>query len=339
MRKNPVPPTLNHRVGGSSPSPPSKVRDSPAVLIRRLSWNKTSKKRWLVTYTHLVDKTFENLSFGEKIKHKMVHDKRPLLSALADKAAVKDRVAKLIGYKHIIPTYDTIAHESELDFTAFPHEFVFKPTHGSQAGILVHRQSTRFDGQLLPTEQPWNGYFNIHPDDFVRNESFVRIMAEKWLNSSYRPDLEFCYKAIPPRIIIEKYVDLNSTNTINDFRFYVFHGNVKFFRAASGFATDLPTFRYDSEGIFLPIKEIHDGVDVAQMQIPELPKEWLIMKEFAEKLSHGVDFIRVDFYLINENIYFSELTNYPLAGNIQFIPESFDRLVASYWKKCDCCVR
>jgi TupA-like ATPgrasp len=285
-----------------------------------------------------VNETFGDLSFGEKILHKMLHEKRPLLSALADKAAVKNRVGRLIGDKHVVPTYSVIEHEFELDFEAYPREFALKPTHGSQAGILVHDQSVRLDKQLLPIGQTWDKYFDIHPNDLDRNQGFVKIMARRWLISNYRPGIEHCYQAIPRKIIVEKYLNLSSTNKINDFRFYTFHGEVKFFRAASGYATDIPTFRYDSEGSFLPIKEIHDKLDVAGLPIPELPKEWHLMKAFAEELSHGVDFVRVDFYLIDENIYFSELTNYPLAGTISFKPESFDRLVSSYWKKCDCCI-
>ena len=288
-------------------------------------------------YNFGVTGTFHALTFGEKILHKMAHDKRPLLSEFADKFGIKAHVSELIGSEYVVPTLQTIGNESELDFKRYPREFVLKPTHGSQAGIIVSERAPRSREKLLPIYHPWIRYFEIHPDDLETNQGFVTIMAKKWLNSSYRPETEYCYQAIPPQIIIEEYLDLKSTGVLNDFRFYTFHGKVKFFRAASGYATNLPTYRYDSDGVYLSIKEVHDNFDIDGLEIPTLPNSWILMKEFAERLSRGVDFVRADFYLVGEKIYFSELTNYPLAGSIKFLPDSFDKLVSSYWEKCDCC--
>jgi hypothetical protein len=284
-----------------------------------------------------VEEKFENLSFGEKIQHKMVHDKRPLLSALADKASVKNRVAQLIGDKQVVPTYSVIEHESELDFSAYPCEFVLKPTHGSQAGILVHEQFKRSEKLTLPVYPTWGKYFEIHPDDLDLNLGFITIMTKRWLNSKYRPNEEICYNAIPPRVIVEKYIKQNPPNLLADFRFYTFHGEVKFFRTATGYTNDIPHYAYDVNGVFLPVKVDHDEVDYDESSIPELPKEWSKMKEIAEKLSMGIDFLRIDFYLCGDQVYFSEFTHYPMAGNIAFQPKSFNNLVSSHWRNCDCC--
>jgi hypothetical protein len=283
-------------------------------------------------------KTFGELSFSEKIFHKMAHDKRPILSELADKASVKALVSSLIGNQYIVPTIAVIKDESELDFTNYPREFVLKPTHGSQAGILVYEESERSEDQLLPANDPWAKYYDIHPDDLDRNKDFMRLMTERWLNSRYRPDTEYCYQSIPQKIIIEDYIKMKKMTVLSDFRFYVFHGEVKLFRAAAGYMNGIPTYGYDANGEYLHIKAVHDAVEVNALDLPPLPKHWMLMKEFAEKLSMGIDFIRVDFFLSGSKIYFSELTNYPLAGYIKFLPESYDHLLSSYWKKCDCCI-
>jgi len=284
-----------------------------------------------------MEKTFLDLSFGEKIKHKMLHDKRSLLSVLADKAAVKDLVFRLIGDEYVVPNYSVFENESELDFTAYPRQFVLKPTHGSQAGILVHEQYERYQKQLLPIYQTWGSYFKIHPADLDRNIGFFKVMARRWLNSQYRPDAEFCYKAIPPKVIVEKYIEAIPKNTLNDFRFYTFHGQVKFFRAATGPTNDIANYAYDENGIFLPIRATHDEVEYNEKYLPELPRQWSKMKELAEKLSMGIDFVRIDFILSDAQVYFSEFTNYPMAGHIAFLPESFDKIVSSWWRKFDCC--
>jgi len=278
---------------------------------------------------------FETLSFGQKIIHKMYHDKRPILSELADKAGVKRRVSEVIGPEFVVPTYSVFEHEAELDLGNCPREFALKPTHGSQAGILVSEKHERLEKQLIPITHPWGQYYNLHPDDLKANEEFIKIVSREWLNSRYQEESEYCYRSIQPRIIIEKYIHTSKYGVLSDFRFYTFHGEVKFFRAASGYSNDIPTYAYDQNGKYLQIKAMHDEVECNPLALPDLPKEWMTMKEFAEKLSMGIDFIRIDFYLSDGQIYFSEFTNYPLAGTLKFLPESFDRLVTSYWKHFD----
>ena len=48
------------------------------------------------------------------------------------------------------------------------------------------------------------------------------------------------------------------------------------------------------------------------------------MINLAEKLSQNITFLRVDFYEINGNIYFGELTFYPASGFGKFEPEEWD---------------
>jgi hypothetical protein len=281
---------------------------------------------------------FESLGFSQKVRHKMSHDRRPILSELADKAGVKNLVAEKIGPDYVVPTYQILDDVSELDFSIYPREFVLKPTHGSQTGILVSEKFERLDSKLLPTFGTWEKYFNIHPEDFSRNHDFVKIMTERWLGSSYRAETEFCYQGIKPRVIVEKYIDSRPEELLFEFRFYTFHGSVRFFRAAAGYASDIPHFAFNEEGDFLPVKFAHDAFEIDPTSPPSLPDEWQLMKSLAEKLSMGIDFIRVDFVLGADGIYFSELTNYPFAGTLRLVPKAFDRVLSSYWRYCDVCL-
>ena len=45
----------------------------------------------------------------------------------------------------------------------------------------------------------------------------------------------------------------------------------------------------------------------------------------GEKLAAGIPFVRVDFYEVNDQIYFGELTLYPGAGFEEFRPVEYDR--------------
>ena len=281
---------------------------------------------------------FTSLSFRQKVRHKMSHDRRPILSEFADKSGVKNFVAQKIGSDYVVPTLQTFDDVSELDFSRYPREFVLKPTHGSQTGILVNEKFDRIESNLLPIFGTWEKYYNIHPEDLSRNHDFVTIMSERWLTSSYRSETEFCYQGIKPRVVVEKFINSKPEVVFSEFRFYTFHGEVKFFRAAAGYSNDLPHFSYNENGELLPVKFSHDAFEIDLTSLPLLPDEWLLMKTFAETLSMGIDFIRVDFLLGQDGIYFSELTNYPFAGQVRLVPESFDQVLSSFWRYCDCCL-
>ena len=58
--------------------------------------------------------------------------------------------------------------------------------------------------------------------------------------------------------------------------------------------------------------------------LPPKPKHLDEMIKLAEKLSNGVDFVRVDFYEINGRVYFGELTFFPGNGFTPFASQNDD---------------
>ena len=54
------------------------------------------------------------------------------------------------------------------------------------------------------------------------------------------------------------------------------------------------------------------------------------MKELAAKLSEGLPEVRVDFYDINGQIYFGELTFFHYSGFTPFEPEEWDYTFGSW---------
>ena len=61
-----------------------------------------------------------------------------------------------------------------------------------------------------------------------------------------------------------------------------------------------------------------------------IPENLETMISLAEKLSTGIPFLRVDFYNINNKIYFGELTLYPAAGVGKFVPNKYDQIIGDY---------
>lgn len=54
------------------------------------------------------------------------------------------------------------------------------------------------------------------------------------------------------------------------------------------------------------------------------PENFDEMKELAQKLSKGIPEVRVDFYDINGQVYFGELTFYHESGFAPFYPKEWD---------------
>lgn len=64
-------------------------------------------------------------------------------------------------------------------------------------------------------------------------------------------------------------------------------------------------------------------------QIPK-PKKFEEMKKVAQTLSAGTNFVRIDLFEVDGNIYFSEFTLYPASGMMPFVPNEYDRIVGEW---------
>lgn len=57
------------------------------------------------------------------------------------------------------------------------------------------------------------------------------------------------------------------------------------------------------------------------------PKNFELMKKLAHKLSKNNPFLRVDFYEIDNMVFFGELTFFPTSGMGGFSPEEWDKIM------------
>jgi len=84
---------------------------------------------------------------------------------------------------------------------------------------------------------------------------------------------------------------------------------------------------HDALPISLPI--LRAGCDIGEVELK--PKNFAEAVVIVEALSSSFSFVRVDLY-IQDKIYFGELTFTPGNGYIKFLPEQFDRELASKMK-------
>ena len=69
------------------------------------------------------------------------------------------------------------------------------------------------------------------------------------------------------------------------------------------------------------------GVESAAVQ----PVNMAEMFRIAEACALGIDFLRVDFYEVEERLWFGEYCLYPGSGLDPFVPDSLDVLLGTYW--------
>jgi len=244
-------------------------------------------------------------TFNERILYRNLFDKSPFLSQFADKLAVRSYVEERIGADPLPELYWTTSRPSDIPFERLPGEFVAKPTHGSGWVRLV-KDASRLDREDLVST------------------------CEDWLSQSYyEMTRERIYRDIVPRILIEEYISPGPGLVPDDYKLYVFGGEVAMIERITGrFQTPSNRF-FDKSWRGIDIS--FPGFDLASEDSFERPKKLEEMVAMAEALGHGVDFVRVDLYHTDDKVYFGEITASPGAGLDRFEPLSVDRDLGELW--------
>lgn len=159
----------------------------------------------------------------------------------------------------------------------------------------------------------WN--INMTNDTQVKD---VIKSLQKW-NTHYIGSGEKQYTYINPRFFIEEKVDGPTGGTAIVYMFRCIYGvpitiGVKL-------ATQKLQNSYDTDwNPIVPIK----------IKNIEKPKSLDVMLKLAEKLSKPFEFVRIDFYYVNDNIYFSEYTFTP-AGGTKVFPHDLEMKYGMLW--------
>ena len=238
-------------------------------------------------------------TFNEKLQWLKLYDRKAIYTTMADKIEAKKWVVDKIGEQHIIPTlavYDTF---DEIDFDKLPQQFVMKCSHDSGSVVICKDKST-FD----------------YPN--------ARKVIETGLNRSwFLLGREWAYKNVKPRIIIEQFMCDRSSKELTDYKFYCFNGVPKFLYVSYGLSDhSIACINYMTlDGQKAPF---HRPDFEEYEKTPPPPLKFDVMLKYSKVLSEGVPFLRTDFYEINNEVYFSELTFYPGCGMTPFEPRKWD---------------
>jgi len=114
---------------------------------------------------------------------------------------------------------------------------------------------------------------------------------------------------LPVKSGLRSYGGLHTGKELRDYKFWCFNGEPKFMYLTIKGKNIYENF-YDMD--FRPAN-INHGFPRHQPEF-EKPYGFEIMKELAVKLSQGLPFVRIDFFLIDKKIYFGEYTFFDWGG-------------------------
>ncbi|UJH66828.1 ATP-grasp fold amidoligase family protein [Allomuricauda sp. SCSIO 65647] len=244
------------------------------------------------------------IEFNQKIHWLKVFYKPSILTQLVDKYEVRSYVEEKIGKQYLNELIAVYEKTNQVDFEALPKKFVMKATHGFHFNIIVK------DKEQL-------------------NKTRAKYLLRKWMgkNQYYRGGLEWAYKNVKPRIIVEKFLEEIGKPTVNDYKFFCFSGKPKFVQIDMERGIQDLRCYYDLDWQKLPFTTQQNKFFEGSL---EKPKNFELMVDLAAKLADNFPFVRVDFYNIEGTIYFGEMTFYPTDGRKEFIPQKYNQILGSY---------
>ena len=242
--------------------------------------------------------------FNEKLQWLKLYDRKPEYTNLVDKYEVKKIVRDLIGEKYLIKTLGIYNKYEEIDFEKLPNKFVIKCTHDS-GGIVICKDKSKFD----------------HVKSKEKLEKSLR-------KNYYWRSREWPYKKVLPRIIVEEYMEDDQTLQLRDYKFFCFNGEPKCFKIDFDRFVNHRANYYDINKQLLKIGELSFPPDFERNL--EMPQKFNEMLDLAKKLSKDMAFVRVDFYEVNGNVYFGEITFFPASGTSKFINEYTNELFGKW---------
>jgi hypothetical protein len=256
---------------------------------------------------------------------RMLYDRRPLLTTFADKVAVRDYVAKAVGAEVLPRVHAIVDDPADLTRAQLPVEFVIKPSHSSNR-IWIVADPVRLgcpDPSGVTERQS-----RITPNDDTLDWEKVVSTCRGWLAHNYSDlNLEWAYKDVIPKIIVEELLVDPEGGLPTDYKFLVFRGKAWQVHVTTGRFVDQRCNAFSPDWVPSDWVTVKPGAD----RTPARPRSLERMIQIAETLGREMDFVRVDLYCIGERVYFGELTNYPWAGNHRFQPESFNEELGAHW--------
>jgi hypothetical protein len=232
-------------------------------------------------------------------------DRHQVLTTFSDKLAMRDYVSSRLGDESLPLLIDSGSSVAILNGLVGP--LVLKANHGSGMTIL-HTTTTPFSDE-------------------------DRQKASRWLTVDYSwSEMEWGYHDARRLLLVEEFLHAsNGVSAPTDYKFFTFDGRVEMVQI------DQDRFSGHRRAIrgadWSPILGTLGSYANPLNPDLEAPRNLDQMLQWASILGEGIDFVRIDFYELNDRVLVGELTPYPGGGNERFTPHHLDAQLGRAWTK------
>lgn len=228
------------------------------------------------------------LTYDEKVHWLMVNVYDCRYAKYADKIAVRNYICEKGYEKLLIPLVGqgVYTDPDQINFEEFPDQFIIKANHGSGPD-----------------------YYYLCRDKMTLNKQEVINKMKKALNQNFA--LHFCqyhYDAIRPALICEQLLSSEGQERLTDYKVVCTWGKVIAILVCSD--RDEGRDYYSAEWEYLEYVK----PEYRSKKKEKRPDQLTEMLEAAANLSASFPLARVDFYIVNNHLYFGEITLTPSEG-------------------------
>lgn len=241
-------------------------------------------------------------TFTEKIQWMKFFDNLEIKARLSDKYLAPFHVLNTIPELRTVKQLGVWKKAEEIKFDVLPEKFVLKCNHGSAMNIIVKDKKNL---NIKKTIKKLNNWLKL--DYGLMNGMF-----------------ENQYSLIERKIIAETYIEEMDGN-LHDFKFHCFMGEPKIIEYIGD--REFNTHKYKSALLTPDWKKtgIYFNDDPQYQGEIEKPAQLEKMIEYTKSMSKPFNYVRIDFYCINNRIYFGEFTFTPDSGIMKFNNPNTDR--------------
>ena len=253
------------------------------------------------------DLHFDNpQTFNEKLQWLKLYDRKPEYTMMVDKYKVREYIKEQLGEEYLIPLLGVWDKAEDIDFDKLPNQFVLKCNHNYGLGMYICKDKSKLTQKEIKV---------------IRKNLTKGLQQDYYLTGR-----EWPYKDVPRKIIAEKYME-DETGQLRDYKFYCFNGEPKIIMINSDREIGKTKADYfDMDFNWLDFKWGYDHAPVKPLK----PKKFEKMKEIAAVLSKDIPELRVDFYEVDNKIYFGELTFFDGSGFDKIEPKEWDKKIGDW---------